>query len=235
LFKQKKLFQKKVKSHRMSFIKKNYLLIAAGLLIVIALTSCSKTDKTYYDYNNTAGTFKGTTYEYLTAQTGLYDSLLFVANRLTGLADALKSGNITLFAVNNRSFELALFNINQARKDSIPAMPQVSLATIDSALLDTLQHTDSLKGFTDGKLYASFRYDYNMQLQYVATNASGYLGGGPKAITFSDPRNSIFTRNWVRVNTITVDIKTSNGMLHLLPAGHDFGFGNDFIKRVNKR
>ena len=228
----------------MSFIRKNYLLIATCVLIVIALTSCSKTDKTYYDYKNTAGVFKGTTYEYLSAQTGLYDSLLFVASRLTGLSDLLKTGNITLFAANNRSFELALFNINQARKDSIPAMPQVSLATIDSATLDTivcryiipgLQHTDSLKGFTDGKLYTSYRYDYNMQLQYVATNASGYVGGGPKAIAFSDPRNSIFTRNWVRVNTITVDIKTSNGMLHLLPAGHDFGFGNDFIKRVNKR
>jgi hypothetical protein len=228
----------------MSFIRKNYLLLAAGVLMAVALMSCSKTDKTYYDYNNTAGTFKGTTYDYLTAQTGLYDSLLFVANRSTGLAEALKTGNITLFAANNRSFELALFNINQARKDSIPVMPQVSLATIDSAVLDSfvcryfipgVQHTDSLKGFTDGKLYASYRYGYNMQLQYVATNASGYLGGGPKAITFSDPRNSIFTRNWVRVNTITVDIKTSNGMLHLLPAGHDFGFGNDFIKRVNKR
>lgn len=228
----------------MSFIRKNYLLLAAGLLIIIAITSCSKADKTYYDYKNTAGTFKGTTYEYLTAQTGLYDSLLFVASRLTGLTNALKTGNITLFAANNRSFELALFNINQARKDSIPAMPQLSLATIDSVVLDSffcryiipgLQHTDSLKGFTDGKLYASFRYDYNMQLQYVATNASGFLGGGPKAITFSDPRNSIFTRNWVRVNTITVDIKTTNGIVHLLPAGHDFGFGNDFIKRVNKR
>ncbi|RXK62556.1 hypothetical protein ESA94_06035 [Lacibacter luteus] len=228
----------------MSFIRKNYLLIAVCVLIVAALVGCSKNDKGYYNYSNTAGTFKGSTYEYLTAQTGVYDSLLFVAGRLTGLSAALKTGNITLFAANNRSFELALFNINQARKDSIPAMPQVSLATIDSALLDTfvcryiipgLQHTDSLKGFTDGKLYASFRYDYNMQLQYVATNASGFLGGGPKTITFSDPRNSIFTRNWVRVNTITVDIKTTNGIVHLLPTGHDFGFGNDFIKRVNKR
>lgn len=228
----------------MSFIRKNYLVIAVCVLTAASLAGCSKNNKEYYDYTNTAGTFKGSTYEYLTAQTGVYDSLLFVASRLTGLTDALKSGSITLFAANNRSFELALFNINQARKDSIPAMPKLSLATIDSALLDTfvcryiipgLQNTDSLKGFTDGKLYASFRYDYNMQLQYVATNASGFLGGGPKAITFSDPRNSIFTRNWVRVNTITVDIKTTNGIVHLLPAGHDFGFGNDFIKRVNKR
>lgn len=224
------------------FVKK----IAFLCILTIALwnAGCSKADKTYYDYKTTAGNYKGTILEYLKTQTGLYDSLLYVTSRVSGLNNLLQTGQVTLFAANNKSFELALSNINQARKDSFPSMPRISLSGLDSATLDTfmcryiipgLLFSDSLKGFTDGKLYPSYRYDYNMQLQYVSTNASGYLGGGPKTITFSDPRNSLFVRNWVRVNTLTVDITASNGVIHLLPPGHDVGFGNDFIKRINKR
>lgn len=230
-------------------MKKNLIIIAACLFTVISsvavfLSGCNKADQTYYHYSNNAGTFNGNTFQYLQSQNGVYDSLILVLNRISNLANEVKQGSVTLFAANNQSFALALQNINQARKDSIPSMPPVTYSTIDSALLDTFlcryiipgkQTTDSLKGFTDGKLYASFHYGYNMQLQYVATNASGYLNGGPKAITFSDPKNSIFTRNWTRVNTITVDIKTANGIIHLLPPGHDFGFGNEFIRKVNKR
>jgi hypothetical protein len=219
-------------------------MVAVILLIMVAVTSCTKTDTTYRNYRNTAGNFKGNALAYLQSQPGVYDSMLLVINRLTGIADTVSTNNITLFAVSNRSFALALQNINQARKDSIPSLPPVSLSTMDSATLDTFfcryiiqgqQRSDSLTGFTDGRLYASVRYDYNMQMQFDQTNASGYLNGGPKAIIFSDPKNSVFTRNWVRTTTITVDIKTDNAIVHLLPPGHDFGFGPDFIRRINKR
>lgn len=219
------------------------LLVIASVLVVTA-SSCSKTDDTYKDYNNTAGIFNGNALAYLQSQPGVYDSMLLVINRLKDMPALINSGNITLFAVSNRSFTLALLNINQARKDSTPAMAPVTLSQMDPAMLDSffcryiikgMVHTDSLEGYTDGRLFQSARYDYNMQMQLSTTNASGFLNGGPKAITFSDPKNSIFTRNWIRVNTITVNIKSTNAIIHLLPPGHDFGFGSDFIRRVNKR
>ena len=226
------------------FEKRSIIYLTAILFIAVSISGCSKTDNTYYNYENTAGTFSGNAVEYLRSQPGVYDSMLLVIDRLQDMPGILSSENITLFAVTNRSFSLALENINQARKDSLPVMPPVSLSTMDSAVLDTFfcryviknrVPTDSIRSFTDGRFFTSLRYDYDMQMQYSATNASGYQDGGPKAIIFSDPKNSIFTRNWIRVNTITVDIKTSNAVVHLLSPGHDFGFGDEFIRRINKR
>jgi hypothetical protein len=211
---------------------------------VFGFNSCSKKDNTYRDYVNTSGTFDGNALQYLQSHPGVFDSMLLVINRLKDMPQLISTEEITLFAVSNRSFTLALQNINQARRDSIPAMPPVSLSQIDSStldrffsryILDAKVHTDSLEGFTDGRLFPSSRYNYNMQTQLSTTNASGFLDGGPKAITFSDPKNSIFTRNWIRVNTITVNIKSTNAIIHLLPPGHDFGFGREFVRLVNSR
>ncbi|MGN6402114.1 MAG: fasciclin domain-containing protein [Flavisolibacter sp.] len=222
---------------------KNYFFLITTVA-VICVAGCTKSDNYYKNYTTTAGNFSGDALEYLQSQPGVYDSMLLAINRITGLADTLRSEEITVFAVSNRSFTVALQNINQARLDSIPSMPPVFISTIDSATLDTFlcryilrghATSDSLINFTDGRLYPSIRYSYPMQMQYSQTNASGFKNGGPKAITFSDPKNSIFTRYWVRVNTITVDIKTSNAIVHLLPPNHDFGFGDDFIRSVNRR
>jgi hypothetical protein len=115
---------------------------------------------------------------------------------------------------------------------------------MDSAILDTFFCRYILKekvssvdilSLTDGRLFVSTRYNYNMQLQLQRTNASGYQDGGPSTIIFSDPKNSVFVRNWIRVPTITVDIKTTNATVHLLSSGHDFGFGADFVRLINSR
>lgn len=227
---------------------------ASGVLLalVIALAACKKVDHSYVDYQPKAGNFSGNAAEYLKAQPGLYDSLLFMLDRVPRLKDTLQNGEITLFAVSNRSVALALQNTNQARRDSLPMMPAVTLASIDSAVLDTflcryiLQDkvlSADISNLADGLFFPTIGYtnergadtSYQMQMQYVRTNASGYVGGGPATVIFSDPKGSIFYRYWVRVNTITVDIKTSNSVIHLLPPSHDFGFGDEFIRAVNVR
>lgn len=222
--------------------------VAVILLVMVPVTSCTKTDDTYKNFTNQAGSFRGNALEYLQSQPGVYDSMLLVINRLTGIADTVRNNKITIFAVNNRSFAIALQNINQARMDSIPSMPPVTLSTMDSASLDTFfcrylikepVQSSGLTKYADGLFFPTVRYNYDMHMQYTATNASGFLGGGPKAITFSypgpNPDTKIFTRYWTRVNTITVDIQTSNALVHLLPPGHDFGFGTEFIRHVNQR
>ncbi len=220
----------------------SFLFIAFWALM--GFGSCKKVDDTYKNYKNTIGDFKGNALSYLQSQQGLYDSMLLVINRLNGLSDTLATGNVTVFAIPNGSFDLAVKNVNQARRDSIPAMPPVSLSTMDSATLDEFfcryiliekVSTDSIINFSDGRYFPSIKYDYPMQLQFTQTNASGFLGGGPKAIIFSDPQGSMFMANWVRTTTITVNIKTTNAIVHLLPSSHNFGFGASFIRLINRQ
>lgn len=230
-------------------------LMQAGLVILLLAfigVSCKKADKTYVNYQPTAGNFDGNALQYLQSQPGLYDSMLLVLDRVPRLADSLAKGDVTMFAVPDKSFSLALQNINQARKDSMPSMPAMSWSTIDPAIIDSFmvryilhgKHTSKdISDLADGLFFPTVGYtsrtgmdtSYNMQMQFTRTNASGYEGGGPKAIIYSDPKGSIFVRYWVRVNTITVDIKSSNAVIHILPAGHDFGFGDEFVKAVNFR
>lgn len=234
-------------------MKIKYLIPAIIFLSAIMLNACKKVDNSYVDFKPVAGNFSGNTLEYLKSYPpGIYDSLLLALQRVSRLADTLSKEETTLFAVSNRSFTLALNNINQARKDSVPLMTPLTMATIDSTVLDSflcryiLQDkivSADIKDLEDGLFYPTVSYSgrngmdttYNMQMQYARSNASGYVGGGPATVIFSDPKGSIFYRYWVRVNTITVDIKTKNGIVYLLPPGHDFGFGDEFIRAANDR
>lgn len=214
------------------------------VVVIGGIFSCKKVDETYRNYSNNLNVYKGNAFQYLQSQTGQYDSLLLAISRVPGLQDTLTNDSVTLFAVSNNSFTLALENINAARADSVPSMPSVSLSTIDASALSKFLcryiirgkylSTDLLSS-SDGIALTSINYNYQMWGQYIATNASGFVGGGPKQIKFSDTQNSIFTRYWISVNTITSDIKTTNAIVNLLPPGHDFGFGTDFINVVNLR
>jgi len=213
------------------------------LAIPLFLFGCQKNESPYVDYKNEAANFDGNALSYLESKPGVYDSMLLVINRLPGTADSLRTGNYTLFATSNRSYTIALQNINNARRDSVPALPPVSLRTMDLNVLDTFFSkyiipgkvtTDDLASRADGLLFPSMKFGYDMHLQFNVTNASGYLGGGPKAILLSDTRGSVFTVNWIRVYTNTVDIKTSNAIVHVMDVGHNFGFGNDLIRALNR-
>ena len=204
---------------------------------------CQKNDSPYVDYKNDAAIFEGDALAYLQSKPGVYDSMLLVINRLPGTADSLRTGKYTLFATSNRSYAIALQNINNARRDSVPVLPPISLRTMDLNVLDTFFSkyiipghvtTKDLAARADGLLFPSMKFGYDMHLQFNVTNASGYLGGGPKAILLSDTRGSVFTVNWIRVYTNTVDIKTSNAIVHVMDVGHNFGFGNDLIRSLNR-
>src|SRR5690606_19466976 len=95
--------------------------------------------------------------------------------------------------------------------------------------------TKDISMSSDGIRVPSVLYDYYMHLQYVSTDASGFVNGGPKSLLFSDTNNSLNINNWIRVGTTTIDVKTRNAIIDYLPANHIFGFGTDFILNVNKQ
>ncbi|WP_114789263.1 fasciclin domain-containing protein [Niabella yanshanensis] len=214
-------------------------------LIVFAIGGCTKIDNTYKSAKAPEINFRGNAYEYLQSQTGVYDSLLKAISRVPGLEDTLKTGNITLFAANNRSFELAFLNINQARMDSVPQMPLADINSVDVDVLDSvlckymirskIKSSDLYSSLSDGIDVETIKYGYSMNMKLLFTNANGYVAGGPKLINFSDRNRSIFTRYWITTQTSTIDISADNAVINLLTSGHDFGFGSTFIRAVNKR
>lgn len=202
-------------------------------LLLLANIGCEKGDDHYYNYNTEAPVYDGTIYEYLKTQVGVYDSLLLVLDRLPDLRAKLQNPDsaYTLFAVNNRSFDIALEGLNTTRGltgRSNLYLEDVGLQDLDSMVnryvITEVLDTEKLKPFIDGQLVTSTKHNYKMHIQYRALDASGYVGGGQQQLIFSDTNNSIFQRYWQRVNTSVVNVRTQNGIIHILSAGHDFGF-----------
>jgi hypothetical protein len=211
---------------------KNLYKIILPLLLLVNI-GCEKGDEHYYNYNTEAPVYDGTIYEYLQSQAGVYDSLLLVLDRLPDLRAKLRNADssYTLFAVTNRSFDIALEALNTTR--SLTGRSNLYLEDVGLVDLDSMTNryvimeefdTEQLSPFIDGQLVTSTKNNYKMHIQYRVLDASGFVGGGQQQLIFSDTNNSIFQRYWQRVNTSVVNVRTKNGIVHILSAGHDFGF-----------
>src|SRR5690606_34513332 len=112
------------------------LLIALGIAAVSV--SCQKGDPYYADFKNETQTYDGTTLEYIEVQHGTFDSLVLVLDRLPELRQLLgaDTSTLTLFAVTNRSFELAVNAMNNAR--ALSSRPPLYLEDIEKEELDSL-------------------------------------------------------------------------------------------------
>ncbi len=209
-----------------------YCLLLALLLCIL---SCSK-DGGYYDPQHIDKEFHGTTYDYLNSKKGIYDSLLVAIHRV-GAESLLRDSNVTLFAVTNAGFQIALTNLNNLY--ALSEKPSQSLNTVKYAQLDTMINQYIIKGsYTadslrqqDGLMLATARYNYPMHARVSKSTSSGYTTGGPEYISISDTRRSQFNRDWVTASTGSINIRTSNGVVHVMAADHAFGFDN-FITRL---
>lgn len=203
-------------------------------LLVLALQGCKKGDSHYYDYHSEESVYEGTIYSYLKNQPGVFDSLLLVLDRVPELRTKLNNPDLslTLFAVSNRSFVLAVDALNTTRSltgRDLLYIEDVGLKDLDSMtnryVFDQPYDTRQVAPFIDGQIVESNKAAYKMHIQYRVLNASGFVNGGRQELIFSDTNNSIFQRYWQRINTSAVNIRTKNGIIHILASGHDFGFG----------
>lgn len=219
----------------MKNFKTYFGLIAVGLVIGLVYSGCKK-DGGFYDASTRDAAFKGTTYEYLKSKPGIFDSLVKVIDRM-GLQTTLNDSSVTLFAVTNPSFQLALNNLNRLRKQS--DKDPLFLANIDGVQLDTITSfyivrgeitTDSLL-LQDGKFLTSVRYSYPMHASVTRRSASGQVNAGPEVINFDNTKRSKFTKSWATATTASNNIKTNNGIVHVLNSDHIFGF-DEFVKRL---
>lgn len=212
-------------------LKKQLFLFGIGTLI---LASCSK-DSGDYNKQPISQTVNLSTYDYLKSKKGTFDSMLVVIDRM-GLQSYLKDSAITVFALTNSSFRVAVQNLNTTRRAA--EKPPLNLSNMDYIQLDTIitqyiingkYPTEALEK-QDGMLLKGVRYGYVMNAKLNANSTSGFVKGGAKTIDFSDTRWSKFQRNWVTTTTSSVNILTNNGVVHTLDPDHVAGF-SDFVKR----
>lgn len=235
---------RKIKHH------KNYTL---GLLFawVVFIIGC-KQEEGFYETPNINNGTNLDTYEYLKSKAGIYDSLLYIIDKM-GIEKTLRDSSITLFAPSNLSFQIALKNLNDVRtiqgKGSVFLKDLVKGSTIvkkdvlktraDSTHLDTLVSQYVIKGLFladdlkvgDGRTFFSVRGNYPMHGQRIFADSQGWEKGGSELIQFSTTKRSIFVPNWAKTTTRSVNIKTKNGIVHLLDPEHVFGF-DEFVRRL---
>jgi uncharacterized surface protein with fasciclin (FAS1) repeats len=213
-----------------------YTACVLGLAGLILAIGCKK-DNGYYDYKNNAQVFNGSTYEYLKAKPGMFDSLVKVLD-VTALADSLKEGQYTLFAPTDLSFKFMMENLNAVRK--VQGKGPLHLGTVDKDELDSIIIKYVLRGatpsdsmtFADGLALTSIQTGYPMHGKQHSTDATGYVGGGPHFIEFSDTKRSQYIRMWISATTSSIDLRTKNGVINVLRDDHVIGF-NEFITRLN--
>jgi len=215
----------------MKKIKLSFVLLV--FILSMFFMRCKKGDNYYYDFEVVEVEYAGSIYDYLESEKGLYDSLLLVLDRVPDLRSKLSNvdSTLTLFAVTNRSFQLAIEALNTVRRltgRSELYLEDLGLKDLDSMVnkyvMNSVYDSQDLAPFIDGQVVPSTKYNYNMHIQYRVLDASGFVGGGPQQLIFSDTNNSIFQRYWQQVNTSAVNLKAKNGIIHILSAGHDFGF-----------
>ncbi|MFZ4862365.1 ATP/GTP-binding protein [Sphingobacterium sp. Mn56C] len=208
-------------------------LVLTGLFFLIA--ACAK-DKGYYANAEVDKLYEGSIYDYLKSKKGIYDSLIKVIDRV-GLQETLQDSTITLFALTNSNFQLAVENLNNTLSTSdkpLQYLNSVKYDIIDSILcqyiIRGMYPTDSLQTL-DGIKLSAIRYGYPMHASVQQLASSGYVGGGPRVIKFFDTKGSIFTRNWVSTETGAVNLKAKNGFVHVVNPDHVFGF-DKFVRQV---
>jgi len=228
-------------------------LLGFAFVAMIFQAGC-KREEGYYNTSDINNETSLNTYEYLKSKPGVYDSLLFLIDKLK-MKDILSNEEVTLFAPSNLSFQIAIKNLNDVRRAQgkpalylagiargvLPGMAKrdIAKAIADSSHLDTMVSKYIIKklfiandfAIGDGQTIFSVRGDYPMHGLRVFADAQGWQNGGSSIIEFANTKRSIFVPNWSKTTTTSVNIKTKNGMVHLLRNDHIFGF-DEFVNRI---
>ncbi|WP_316815085.1 fasciclin domain-containing protein [Pedobacter nyackensis] len=216
---------------KISGIKKYLFLIG---MATISLIACRK-DSGYYDHKPISQRVQVNVYDYLKSKKGIYDSMILVVDRL-GLKPTLMDSNITVFAVTNSSFRLAVANLNNTRK--LAGRGPVNLSNMDYIQLDTIMTQYIMRGQysteelanQDGVVLRGVRFGYKMNAKLNTVATSGFQHGGPKVISYSDMKWSQFSRNWTTTTTSSTNLFAVNGVIHTIDQDHVTGF-RDFVIR----
>jgi hypothetical protein len=105
------------------------------------------------------------------------------------------------------------------------------LDTLVSRYIIRKQYVANDFAIGDGQTIYSVRGGYPMHAQRIFSDAEGFQGGGSEVIEFANTKRSLFVAKWSKTTTSSVNIKTKNGIVHLLKGDHVFGF-DEFVSRL---
>ena len=210
-------------------ISYTHILSAAALLLMVA--GCRKNNE--YRNMEPVRSVKMNSYEFIKQanQTGLYDTLIYLLDK-TGISEKLKTSTNTFFAPQDFSISSAMDNLNFIRKKRGEA-PNWTVDSVRTGVWDTLLNRYLISGIysLDSLLRGdgvdlTNAYEYEMSAKAISTTASGISNGGSMVIQYSDKNNSRLIKFWVSTLTESANIKTTNGIVHMLEPKHVFGFSS---------
>ncbi len=212
-------------------MKRNFFQITMVILVAGCCYSFVGCKKTMEQYRNAQpkSEVPESTYEFLKKQGELYDTLLQLVDKLN-LKDTLNDEKVTFFVPQDISIKTALENLNFTRR-RLGRDPNWTIDSVPLKVWDSLMRRYIVRGiitadsmrYADGADLATL-YDYDMHASLTATNASGAVGGGTLVVVYSDKNRNRINKFWTPARSQNVDVKTKNGMMHILEGSHVFGF-----------
>lgn len=232
-------------------ISYRHFLLPVVILIVLGV-SCKK-DSPFHNYESTPTVvYEGNVIQYLESQKGLYDSMAMVLKRFPDLVAKLNSNDsVTLFAIPNSAFELAVRNfnfyrqrvdspklyfapnpLNMNRADSGMFHYQTLRELISRYVFDGTWDYERVKKSLNGIPVNSFD-GYQMNIKAMQESTVGVEGEGPKVLELSDMNYSVFRLYWKSITTSSISaVRAKNVLVHALSTDHEFGFAS-FIERLS--
>ena len=77
---------------------------------------------------------------------------------------------------------------------------------------------------TNGLVLSDVKYGYDMHVAYERLPAAGLLNAGGQRLILDDMNRSTLEADWTATYTQSIDLQVSNGIIHLITPGHEFGF-----------
>src|SRR5690606_5749807 len=141
---------------------------------------------------------------------GVFDSLVQVIDRL-GLQSTLQDSSITLFALTNQIFQLAITNWNNIRQ--LADRPSEFLSNIKKDHLDTMITQFILRGkyasdsltTQDGKRLFGVKHGCPMQPKLLRSTSAWYPEGDTEIINSRDTKRSQFERDCISTTTSSIN------------------------------
>lgn len=234
-----------------------YLKLLLYILIFSTIVSC---EDYYRDGGKTSiAPLNMSSIEFIESRPDIFDTTLLIL-RKSGLDKVLEEGKYTFFIPQKESIIRLLKNVHSYVKENKDSLGYEK----DTVLIDDIKadiwkkymsryifegeilRDDIAKGaivkispkesdIEGGKYYESYM-GYNMLLYLDYTSWKGVEEAGPRLIGIIDMKEEYPDDDFVDESIITSNLRTKNGVIHVLSKGHTFGFDNHkfFIEAKNQ-
>lgn len=195
-----------------------YILLSL-LSLVLLMTTVSCEDSGYFEDSklNVSKNIDMTNYDYI-ASVGNYSQFTKAVD-MAEFKDTINESDVTLLVAGDNSFKDYLVSLNVesiVEADTIQVRSFLKKYIFKQRILksDIGSETKEFKPMSDATYYMSVRNGKWRGVDNI----------GPEYINILDKKDVSNDRDDVTAKTVTCDLQTKNGVIHVLTVDHDFGF-----------